>query len=170
MTGFALWVPNVPEFAVFTLGGLRAGSVITNLNPAASDLEAATQFADSKPAVVLTIPELVPAALSFGIPRVVSLGEAPGAIPFSEVIDSEAPSASFDAGQDDLAFLPYSSGTTGAPKGVMLTHDNLVTNSRQLTAALEIGPRGREHWPWRPSSPSGSRWSWYCPFPPVPRW
>ncbi len=42
-----LWMPNVPEFALFTLGALQAGGVVTSLNPAASDREAAAQFVDS---------------------------------------------------------------------------------------------------------------------------
>ena len=135
-----LWMPNVPEFALFTLGALQAGGVVTSLNPAASDREAAAQFVDSGPSVVLTIPKKVSIALSLDIPRVVTTGEVPGAVPISEVLSSDAPSTSSDAGPDDLAFLPYSSGTTGVPKGVMLTHGNMVAVCRQLIGALEVGP------------------------------
>jgi acyl-CoA synthetase (AMP-forming)/AMP-acid ligase II len=98
------------------------------------------QFGDAAPAVALTIPDRVPTAIASGIRRVVTVGEAAGAIPLSEVLACDAASTSSDAGPGDMAALPYSSGTTGLPKGVMLTHGNLVTICRQLIAALEVRP------------------------------
>ena len=63
------------------------------------------------------------------------LGEADAATPFAELLsdDREPPDVDIDPRQD-LVVLPYSSGTTGFPKGVMLTHYNLVANLRQFEA------------------------------------
>ena len=68
------------------------------------------------------------------------VGEAEGAAPFTDLIGdpADAPSAAIDPGED-LAVLPYSSGTTGLPKGVMLTHRNLVANLTQTQATLATG-------------------------------
>ena len=67
------------------------------------------------------------------------LGEGEGAKPLTELLGdpSEAPEPDIDPGSD-LAVLPYSSGTTGLPKGVMLTHRNLVANLCQIDAAFAI--------------------------------
>ena len=60
-------------------------------------------------------------------------GEAEGAMPFSSLLESEGPVPSVKINPlEDLVALPYSSGTTGLPKGVMLTHHNLVSNMRQM--------------------------------------
>jgi acyl-CoA synthetase (AMP-forming)/AMP-acid ligase II len=68
---------------------------------------------------------------------VVIFGEAEGATPFRELIAHHHPPARAATDPDrDLAALPYSSGTTGLPKGVELTHASLVTNVRQSQAAL----------------------------------
>src|SRR5262245_30876928 len=66
---------------------------------------------------------------------------APNIISYSDVVDgqsSEAPAAQVDP--DQLAALPYSSGTTVLPKGVMRTHRNLVTNHEQWGSVLRLGP------------------------------
>jgi acyl-CoA synthetase (AMP-forming)/AMP-acid ligase II len=69
------------------------------------------------------------------------VGETQGATPFAELLadPADAPDVEIDA-ENDLAVLPYSSGTTGLPKGVMLTHRNLVVNICQTQAGFPIEP------------------------------
>jgi acyl-CoA synthetase (AMP-forming)/AMP-acid ligase II len=71
---------------------------------------------------------------------VVVVGEGDGALPIAELYGDEAtaPAIAIDAAED-VAVLPYSSGTTGLPKGVMLSHRNLVANLCQVQAAVPVG-------------------------------
>jgi len=131
----AIQLPNVPENPVAFLGTARAGAVSTTLNPAYTTPEIAAQVADSGAGVVVTNPDCVDktrAALTPGV-RLIVVGEATGgAVSFEEVLRSGglAQPPHVDPAED-LATLPYSSGTTGLPKGVMLTHRNLVANGVQ---------------------------------------
>ena len=92
------------------------------------------QFTDSKAKYLLTIPAFLdralPAARACGIEEIFVLGEAPeGTTPFTDLLANEGnpPIVDIDP-QKDLVALPYSSGTTGLSKGVMLTHANLIAN------------------------------------------
>ncbi|MBK5287827.1 MAG: AMP-binding protein [Acidimicrobiia bacterium] len=120
---------NSPEWAVVFLGTLFAGGTVTTLNPLYTEREIAEQFADSTPKAVFAVEATAPNVRAVW-------GDAAGLHLTDDVWDLAASAAGevvpvvFDP-MTHLAVLPYSSGTTGAPKGVMLTHHNLTSNVRQ---------------------------------------
>jgi acyl-CoA synthetase (AMP-forming)/AMP-acid ligase II len=57
--------------------------------------------------------------------------------------EGDGPVALPEIQPEDIAYIQYTSGSTGDPKGVLLTHDNLLTNVRQMVAGMEITPRDR---------------------------
>jgi acyl-CoA synthetase (AMP-forming)/AMP-acid ligase II len=141
----AVWAPNLPQWAGVALGAMAAGGTVTGINPAFTRRELGVQLADSGASVLVTVPALVPAALAAasagGVREVVVLGEAKGATPIGEVIGNDEPVPEVVPEQESVALLPYSSGTTGLPKGVMLTHSNLVASVRQVRSGLRMSER-----------------------------
>jgi acyl-CoA synthetase (AMP-forming)/AMP-acid ligase II len=136
---FAIYCPNLPEYAVAFYGVLLAGGTNTTINPLYTVEELTAQLNDADARWLLTIPPFVDKAIQAagrsGVREVFVLGEAQGATPFAALLASghQPPEVRIDP-HADLATLPYSSGTTGLPKGVMLTHHNLVANLCQLQA------------------------------------
>ena len=142
----ALWAPNLPQWSGVALGAMAAGGAVSGINPSHTERELKWQLTDSGASVLVTVPSLVPAALSAaassGVREVIALGEAKGATSIRDLIsgDSPAPEVALDP-ETAVALLPYSSGMTGLPKGVMLTHANLVASARQLRRMLHVSGR-----------------------------
>jgi len=138
---FAIYSPNLPEYPVVFHGVLRAGGVVTTANPLYTPQELHHQLVDSGAKFIITIPPFVEkvreAAAGTGVETIFVFGEAEGATGLAEVLHNQEPVPEVSIQPaEDLAVLPYSSGTTGLPKGVMLTHRNLVANIVQ-SAAVE---------------------------------
>jgi acyl-CoA synthetase (AMP-forming)/AMP-acid ligase II len=137
----AIFSPNLPEYALAVYGAMAAGGAVSGANPLLTPDELAGQLADSGASILVTVPPFLEtaraAAAKAGIGEVVVFGEADGATPFRTLVAHDHPPArpAIDPARD-LAALPYSSGTTGLPKGVELTHANLAANVRQSQAAL----------------------------------
>jgi long-chain acyl-CoA synthetase len=129
----AIGMHNVPHFAYAYFGVLRAGAIAVPLNVMLTDREVGTVLADSGARVVLTAPPFADvverAAQSTPSVQEVISTETWGDL---GVLGERA--EDLDTGDDDLAVLGYTSGTTGEPKGAMLSHGNLLANLSQQMA------------------------------------
>lgn len=133
--------PNIPDFAVVFFAVTSLGAICSTVNPIATAEEIGAQFADSEAVLLFTIPDLyekcsTASRLASTVREIVVLGDAPGATPYASLFAcGDTPPAVTINPADDVCALPYSSGTSGIPKGVMLTHRNLVSNLLQCEAA-----------------------------------
>ena len=140
---FAIYSPNCPEYAIAFHAVALVGGIVTTINPTYTVEELQNQLTDCRARFLLTVPPFLDkareAAGRAGVEEVFVLGQAPGATSFSALLeeDGPVPDVTIDP-REDLVVLPYSSGTTGLPKGVMLTHYNLVANMRQSLGAMSL--------------------------------
>jgi len=137
---------NSPEYPVIFHGIISTGAIVTGLNPISTAEEMSNQLNDCKCKIIFVELHLLDKAIAVqkNVPCLTEIiiirGEAPGCTPYAslfEVNDFESPLPSMDT-REDIAMLPYSSGTTGLPKGVMLTHGNLVNNCIQSLSITEF--------------------------------
>lgn len=137
-----IWAPNLIWFPVVFHGVMTAGCVATPANSLYTPEELAHQIKDSGARTIFTIAAFLDraeaAAALQPVDEIVVLDGAEGHTDLRTILSGTAavPEADLDPAVD-LAVLPYSSGTTGLPKGVMLTHRNLVANVAQCERVLD---------------------------------
>ncbi len=129
----AIIAPNSPEYVVAVFGALRAGLTVTTFNPLYKEREIEHQLLDSEAKIVVCHSMVRPVVdvATPNAPLVRATHNAEEVWDLAKSVASIAPPVEVDP-RTDLAFLPYSSGTTGLPKGVMLSHYNIVANCRQF--------------------------------------
>jgi len=136
-----LVLPNMPEFPIVMLGAAGVGMPVTTVNPVYTAEEIARQMTNSGASVVVTFPMMADtirqvASMCPSIRRLIMIGDHhEGFVNMREMF--------MDSGElfdenieidpfEDIFILPYSSGTTGLPKGVMLTHATVCANIQQV--------------------------------------
>ncbi|MFB6714892.1 MULTISPECIES: AMP-binding protein [unclassified Streptomyces] len=145
----ALHSPNTITYPAVFFGATRAGATVTTVHPLATAQEFAKQLRDCAARWIVTVSPLLEAAraaaeLVGGIEEIFVCDRAPGHTSVLDMLATTAPEprVTIDPAED-IAALPYSSGTTGTPKGVMLTHRSMATNLEQLRPFVPMGPGDR---------------------------
>ncbi|MFI7501429.1 4-coumarate--CoA ligase family protein [Streptomyces sp. NPDC049687] len=145
----ALHSPNTVAFPIAFYAATRAGASVTTVHPLATAEEFAKQLGDSGARWIVTVSPFLETArraaeLAGGVKEIFVCDSAPGHRSLIDMLASAAPEPHLDIDPvADVAALPYSSGTTGVPKGVMLTHRQIATNLAQLEPAISAGPGDR---------------------------
>jgi len=156
----AICAPNIAPWAGMALGAMAAGGTVTGLSPLATRSEVSAQLTSARAGVLVTTPALLPgareAAAAAGTREIIVLGGVPSepSGPSPVVTSAEellasghatgpGPAGGSRPGPGQAGLLPFSSGTTGLPKGVVLTHASLAAAVRQLGGSLALTGRDR---------------------------
>jgi 4-coumarate--CoA ligase len=142
-TVVGLMAPNLPEYAVVFHGVAVAGGAVTTINPTYGAEEVRHQLQDAGATMLFVFDAFVGTALAAiegtAVTEVVVIGRpTDGTTPMADVFGDPISQVPVDVAEHTVV-LPYSSGTTGLPKGVMLTHHNLVANIEQCIHAIKYG-------------------------------
>ncbi len=138
-----IYAPNSIEYAVALHGSLLAGATVTTLNPLYREREVEHQLHDAGAKVVFTLGPLASVVheAKANVPQLQHVHELEGAWEMARDAGGEPAPVPLNPTRD-IAVLPYSSGTTGLPKGVMLSHQNLSANIRQTIVLDMTGESG----------------------------
>ncbi|MGQ0573405.1 MAG: AMP-binding protein [Pseudonocardia sp.] len=134
----AIFSPNTPYYPVVFHGIIRANAIVTSANSLYSPNELAHQLRDSGAKMIFTISLFLDRAkaaaqeVGIGDDAIVVLDGAEGHASLRDLLGTSAEPPAHVAEAGDTCVLPYSSGTTGLAKGVILTHRNLVANLCQI--------------------------------------
>ena len=138
----ALMAPNMPEFCVVFHGVAWAGGTITTINPTYTAAEVSHQLVDSNAAILVTIPAFLDTARAAlegtNTQEIHVIGDVDGAKSLDALMGEPQEKQTPINADTDIVVLPYSSGTTGLPKGVRLSHRNLVVNVDQIINAADF--------------------------------
>ena len=137
---------NCPEVGITYNAAWRAGAAVVPVLFLLTAEEVAHILRDSEAVAIVTTPELLPkvqeaVAQAHSVRHVICVGgsDASGIVDFASLTTAEPMPAPYDAAADDVAVILYTSGTTGHPKGVLLSHDNLISMARAAHAASDLG-------------------------------
>ena len=140
----AAQVEKTPESIFLYLGCLRAGCIFVPMNPAYQRGEVAYLLGDAAPGLYVHRPQARAMARELAdcahVPHLLELADEGGGSLAAAAADRPDRCATAECAADDVAVIVYTSGTTGRPKGAMLSHGNLAANARVL----------HEYWGWRP--------------------
>ena len=134
----AVMLPNVPYFAILYFGILRAGAVVVPLNPRYGHNEVAYHVGDSEAKLLFAWHQFSDAAEEGARERgLETIPVEPGK--FEEMLgEAEADSSVVERERNDPAVILYTSGTTGAPKGAVLTHGNVAKSTAVVTTLVDM--------------------------------
>ncbi len=141
----ALMAPNCADYAVVMHGVVYAGAALTTANPTYTAPELRHQLVDSGACMLFVHPSFLSlareAVIGTQAAKIVVLGDGHDGAPGLHSLMGAALGAQVPVDlARDTAVLPYSSGTTGLPKGVILSHRNLVANVLQINRSLQLQP------------------------------
>ena len=135
----AYFLQNSLQLVVSFYGILKAGAVPTPCSPMYQVDELARQLADAQPEAIICDADLYPvvekAKAGTRLRHIIAVGDREGVLSFHDLVHSHEPAADLPHidPDTDLALLPYTGGTTGVPKGTMLTHRSMVVNALQFS-------------------------------------
>jgi acyl-CoA synthetase (AMP-forming)/AMP-acid ligase II len=139
----AMLAPNVPEYPIAFHAAALAGGTVVVLNPIDTVEDLATHLNEADARFLVTMPSEIGKADELStrtkVEEIIVFGEADGATPFAELLAADdAPPSPVISPREDVVALLHSSGSTGYPKGVMLTHRNMVANVYQTSVVAPL--------------------------------